>query len=392
MMQNGKRIAGLVLAMTITAGALAGCSGKGDPSGTSSGASSSAPASSAVSGGESSAAPQVSAAGTGSAKYDYSAGLTEDGYFEGVTALDYVTLPDYKNMKVPEDVSTVSEEDLQSEINSRLDNYATTEKITDRAVKDGDSVNIDYVGSIDGVEFEGGNTGGAGTTVTIGVTSYIDDFLEQLIGHTPGETFDVNVTFPEDYGQENLNGKDAVFVTTINYIQEETLPEFTDDFVASNWKESEGWSNVAEANSGIKEELRRTAVGNYLWEELQAQSKVSEVPEAISQYHLENMKNYYAALASQYQMETEDFLKQQMGVETMDELVEQNQSTLDTNAKASVVLQALCEDMDVKPTDEDIANFLGTEDFSQFEAEYGRPYLCLLTRENMVKEKLGEQG
>ena len=96
---------------------------------------------------------------------------------------------------------------------------AETVKITDRAIEDGDKVNIDYVGSVDGVEFEGGNTNGAGTEVTAGGTDYIDDFLTQIIGHMPGETFDVNVTFPDEYpNNPDLAGKDAVFVTTINYI------------------------------------------------------------------------------------------------------------------------------------------------------------------------------
>ena len=87
-------------------------------------------------------------------------------------------------------------------------------------VKDGDTVNIDYVGSVDGVEFEGGNTNGAGADLTIGSGSYIDDFEEQLIGAHPGDTVEVNVTFPENYGNEELNGKDAVFTVTVNGIYE----------------------------------------------------------------------------------------------------------------------------------------------------------------------------
>lgn len=89
------------------------------------------------------------------------------------------------------------------------------------AVEDGDTVNIDYVGSIDGVEFSGGNTQGAGADLTIGSGTYIDDFEEQLIGHYIGETVEVNVTFPENYGNEDLNGKDAVFEVTINGIYQE---------------------------------------------------------------------------------------------------------------------------------------------------------------------------
>lgn len=95
--------------------------------------------------------------------------------------------------------------------------YSTDPTLT---VQDGDSVNIDYVGSIDGVEFEGGSTGGTGTTLVIGSGYYIDDFEEQLIGSHPGDTVDVNVTFPEDYGKEELNGKDALFQVTINGIYE----------------------------------------------------------------------------------------------------------------------------------------------------------------------------
>ncbi len=87
-------------------------------------------------------------------------------------------------------------------------------------VKDGDKVNIDYVGTVDGVAFDGGNTNGTGTDLTIGSGSYIDDFEEQLIGSHPGDTVEVNVTFPENYGNEELNGKDAVFTVTVNGIYE----------------------------------------------------------------------------------------------------------------------------------------------------------------------------
>lgn len=95
--------------------------------------------------------------------------------------------------------------------------YSTDTSLT---VKDGDTVNIDYVGTIDGTEFEGGSTDGAGTDLVIGSGSYIDGFEEQLIGTHPGDTVDVNVTFPSDYGVENLNGKNAVFTVTVNGIYE----------------------------------------------------------------------------------------------------------------------------------------------------------------------------
>ncbi len=379
-MQNyiGKKWLALLLAAAVSGAALAGCARKeGKPSSAmSSQAENSIPASSQESGGSDSS---------------YSAGLTAEGYFQGVTALDYVTLPDYRNMEIPENISTVSPADVEQELNGRLEQYGTTEQVTDRAVESDDTVNIDYVGTIDGVEFQGGNTMGSGATVTIGVTNYIDDFLEQLVGHMPGDTFDVNVTFPEDYGEESLNGKDAVFATTINYIQVTKTPELTDAFVAEHWKESDGWSTVAEAKQGVEEELRETAVSEYLWQEIQTQAKISEVPEVIVTYYTEYLKNYYTELAAQNNTELDEFLSQYLNLESMDELLEKNKSQLESNARGSLILQALSEDMDVRPTEEDLKRYFGENDYAEIETHYGRPYLCLAAREALAKEKLGSR-
>lgn len=89
---------------------------------------------------------------------------------------------------------------------------------TSLTIKEGDKINLDYVGTIDGVEFEGGNTYSSGTDLVIGSHTAIDDFEEQLIGRHPGDRVDVVVTFPEDYGDEKLNGKQALFECIINGI------------------------------------------------------------------------------------------------------------------------------------------------------------------------------
>ena len=101
--------------------------------------------------------------------------------------------------------------------NGTENSYSTDTSLT---VEDGDTVNIDYVGTVDGVEFDGGSTEGMGTDLVIGSGSYIDDFEEQLIGAHPGETVEVNVTFPDDYYSTDMAGKDAVFTVTINGIYE----------------------------------------------------------------------------------------------------------------------------------------------------------------------------
>lgn len=112
-------------------------------------------------------------------------------------------------------MGTKSENTSNADGSTDLSSYSTDNSLT---VEDGDTVNIDYVGSINGVEFDGGNTQGMGTDLVIGSGSYIDDFEEQLIGAHPGDKVEVTVTFPEDYGVEDLNGKEAVFDVTVNGI------------------------------------------------------------------------------------------------------------------------------------------------------------------------------
>ena len=110
---------------------------------------------------------------------------------------------------------TDKNENAGSVIEAEETTYQTDPSLT---VENGDTVNIDYVGSIDGVEFSGGNTQGMGTDLVIGSGLYIDDFEEQLLGAHPGDHVTVTVTFPEDYGKEDLNGKEAVFEVTVNGI------------------------------------------------------------------------------------------------------------------------------------------------------------------------------
>lgn len=116
------------------------------------------------------------------------------------------------------DNASASSADSQTDANSGgTDTSLSTD--SSLSVADGNTVNIDYVGTVDGVEFDGGSTNGAGTDLTIGSGLYIDDFEEQLIGSHPGDTVEVHVTFPNPYtGNPDLSGKDAVFTVTINGI------------------------------------------------------------------------------------------------------------------------------------------------------------------------------
>lgn len=316
---------------------------------------------------------------TDTGSFSYSEGIEENGFWTGVTALDYVKLCDYKGIEIPEDVHTITDETVQEQVDSILENYADSVQITDRAVEDGDTVNIDYVGTVGGVEFEGGNTEGAGADVTIGVTNYIDDFLEQLIGHMPGDEFDVNVTFPENYGKENLNGKDAVFAVKINYISESILPELTDEFVSENLKETNGWTTVNEMRDGIRKSLQTTAIGSYVQNYVVDNSEVTEIPESIMKYVEDSMLAYYEQYAARYGIELDAFLTGYVGVESAEALLKEYEEDNRATAKYYLIVQAIAEQENIGAVDSDIAAYfeknMGISDYTQYESAFGHPYL-----------------
>lgn len=163
---------------------------------------------------------------------DYSAGLTDEGYIEGVKALDYVTLPDLDNLSVNYSDLAPTDEEVQSHIDSLLTAYPVYNQEAGTKVKMGDRVNVDYTGYMDGEAFSGGSTGGMGEEILLGQQGYIDDFEEQISKHTVGENFDIEVTFPDDYGATDLAGKDATFNITINGVYEKA--KFDDAFVETN--------------------------------------------------------------------------------------------------------------------------------------------------------------
>ncbi len=324
--------------------------------------------------------------------FSYSDGLDENGYFAGIKALDYVTLLDYKKIVVPADTSEVTDDEVQIEIDALLAEFTTDKEVTDRDVVDGDTVNIDYVGSVDGVEFEGGSTGGSGTEVTIGVTSYIDDFLEQLIGHKPGETFDVNVTFPEDYGKEDLNGKDAVFVTTINFIVEKENPELTDDFVAENLLLKNGWSTVDEMKAGIKEDLYKVAIDEYIRDRFLEIGEISSLPEEVVKFHEDVYIGVQRQYAEMYGMEFEEFIANYGGTTDVNELLANNAEAIERNAQDTLIIQAIAEQEKLTATDEDVQAYfeenLTAEDYPTYETQYGVPYLKQVVMTDKVMDFL----
>ena len=329
------------------------------------------------------------------ADFNYSAALDENGYFTGVRALDYVTLPaDYKALSVSAADVQVTDDELQTNLDYILSQFAETEQDTESTIQNGDSVNIDYVGSVDGIEFTGGNTNGQGTTVTAGSTQYVDDFLTQIIGHKPGETFDVVVTFPDGYDDSTdangdpikLAGQEAVFSVTINYIAKSVTPELTDEFISKNIDPKYG-STVEEFKDTVRKDVADANLEKYVTNYLTQNSVYAdELPEAVTEYIGMMILNYYCGYASAKNQTLTQFIQENLDADSIQALLDSNKEAIDNQAKRFLLYQALAEDQGLDCTDDDVKAYfedLGTTDYSDYQNFYGTNYL----RMNAVGDK-----
>ena len=335
--------------------------------------------------------------GNGDAAVNYSLGLTPDGRFEGIAAKDYVTLGQYTSLTYPEEVTSVKEEDIQTRIDSIMSSHTYTNEVTDRAVQDGDTLNIDYVGKVDGVAFEGGSTDGNGTQVTIGVTSYIDDFLEQLIGHRPGETFDIEVTFPDPYeNNPDLAGKDAVFTVTVNHIVETYTYELTDDFVADNLQADYGYTSIADMREKIAADLHDTQVYNYMIETVLENCPVSEVPQKLVDNEITITVKQLKYQALQYNMDASTLFTYYYGVADEDAFRTTYEEDIREQISQYLVMMAIAEDAGLIATEQDVKDYfleeMDTEDYSEYVKNYGYGYIYRAVTFNNVGNYLQEQN
>lgn len=218
-----------------------------------------------------------------------------------------VTLGEYKGITVEKTIEPVTDDDVEKEIQSALDSYPV--EVSNRSVQEGDTVDIDYVGRIDGEEFEGGSDQGA--LLKIGSGQFIEGFEDGLVGASKGETRVLSLTFPENY-TEDLAGKAVEFTVTVNAIKE-PLSEPTDEWVAAN---IEGYYTVDEYKAGIRseqeennkqtaeEQMRYTA-----WTKVVDGCTINEYPDTL----VEMGKDLYTQQAETYAkyagMELKEFIE-----------------------------------------------------------------------------------
>lgn len=292
--------------------------------------------------------------------FDYSDGLDENGYWSGIKALDYVTLPeDFGSIALKENDLTPTEDELQQQVDNLLNQYTSSQPVTGRSAQSGDVANIDYTGTVDGVAFTGGTA--TGYDLTLGSHAFIDGFEDQIIGHNIGDTFDVTVTFPEGYGDSTdaegntitLSGKEAVFSVTLNAITQSVVPALTDEWVEANFAASDDLHTADALRQYFDRALYANNLDNAAMDYLLTNSTFKEVPTQITSYYIRMFLNYHSQLATQYGMEL-DAYAQAKGYADADAMLADSDAYFEHLAKQDLVFQAIAEQLDITPTQEQI--------------------------------------
>ena len=241
-----------------------------------------------------------------------------------------MTAGDYKAVEISEDAIAVSDADVDTQVSTNLSTYPLVYTDEETIVENGDTVNLNYSGSIDGVVFEGGTA--EGYDLVIGSHSFIDDFEEQLIGMHIGEEGEVEVTFPENYQSEDLAGKDAVFAVKINQISraltvpnEEWLAKYADGKTEDEYRET------------LKESMIESLKSSTAWANFCGTASFLQFPQDRVDYFLEQLNNSYEMYASMYGMEYDAFLET-MGMTEEDVLAEAK-----NGVRSWMVLDYVCE-------------------------------------------------
>lgn len=340
--------------------------------------------------------PESATAETATGETAYSATLDDNGYYTGIKATDYVQLPDdYDSISVPAEYGEVSEESIDNNIHELTINMGTATQITDRPAAEGDAVTIDFVGTVNGVEFDGGSA--TGYVLELGSGDFIAGFEDQIIGHNVGETFDVNVTFPDGYGQTtdaegntiDLSGANAVFTTTLNDIAVYSL---TNSDVA---KAFEGYTlddgsiidSVDKARTYFEQYARYESVVSYLADYLMTNSAFMEdIPDEIVENEFLMEEAYISELATSNGM-TVDELLQSGGYNDMDAYLNASEEYIRQDLQYCFIIQAIAENLNIEVTDEDIESSYGTDADSAV-TTYGKGYVAQQVLTYLVMDEL----
>lgn len=289
-----------------------------------------------------------------------------------------VTLGAYKGIEVDKVDVTVSDEEVDAEIEKERDRNARSISVTDRAVQDKDQTVIDFEGFVDGVAFEGGK--GENYPLTIGSGTFIPGFEEQLIGKNIGEETDVNVTFPEDYQAEDLAGKPALFKVTVKEIKEKQLPELDDEFAA----EVSEFDTLAEYKEDVKKNLlekREKDVKNAKEDAVVdaiIENASMDIPDAMVETQQRQMIQEFAQNIQAQGLSIDQYF-QFTGL-TAEKMMEQVKPQAEKRIKSRLVLEAVAKAENIVASEED------------FDNEVAKMAEMYKMESDKIKESIGEEG
>lgn len=296
-----------------------------------------------------------------------------------------VTLGEYKGVEIPKAVTEVSEEEIEAELKKEQNKNARTITVEDRAAEDGDTVTIDFDGSVDGVPFEGG--AGKDYPLTLGSNTFIPGFEAQLVGKKPEEEVEVNVTFPEDYAAEELKGKAAVFKCVIHKIEAKELPELNDEFA----QDVSEFDTLDEYKADIKANLeKKKAEAAKRAREDAAVEKVienatMEIPEAMIKTQVEDMVNDFARRIQSQGLTFEQYM--QFTGSTLETVQEQMKPQALKRIQSRLVLEKVAETEKLEATDEKLNDEIKRmAEMYKMEADKFQDMIGDFEREQMKKD------
>ena len=265
-----------------------------------------------------------------------------------------VSLGDYKDLTVEvEATKEVSDEEVETRLTNSQNNLAEL-VVKETAAENGDTVVIDFVGSVDGVEFEGGK--GSNHSLELGSGQFIPGFEEQLVGTKAGETVEVKVTFPENYQAEDLAGKEALFVTTVNEVKAKELPELDDELAKDIDEEVE---TLDELKAKFRKELEESKVEAYndavetaAIEAAVANAEIKEIPEEMIHEEVHRAMNEFLGGMQQQGISPEMYF--QITGTSEDDLHKQYEADADKRVRTNLVIEAIAAAENFTTSDEEV--------------------------------------
>lgn len=306
------------------------------------------------------------------------------------TALDYVTLGEYKGLAVTLASTAVTDEEIDAEITSTLSQKDKLETLEEGTVEEGDIANIDYEGTKDGEAFDGGTD--KGFDLTIGSGTFIEGFEEGLVGKNIGESVDLDLTFPENYQSTDLAGQAVVFHVTINSVKR--APELTDELAAeisdSQYKTVDEYRASVEATlKEGKASTRDSQKINDLMTQVYNNATINDYPEELVAFIKQQYVDYYTQYAEQSEMSLSDFIEQNLQT-TEEEFNTSMEEMAKQSIRQEMLLKAIAETEKLELTDEEYqtraqeyADQMGLDGVEGLEAQYGEK----LVQTNLLLDK-----